>query len=173
MDRKPMPHYDGDRYPDRRAVPDRRTFLAQLGLAAGAVAVGTLSKGCIPIGGDISEPNDNLFDLPLGGTSRELYFDHGSIGYHLEIEVVEMDTRTWIQDNSQHLLLQIDQALLEHSVYDFAPGEPTTAIQTEVTQVIADEYHATEGAPLTDFRQCYLSIDAYDSWEDVPGDAEA
>ncbi len=173
MDRRPLPRYDGDRYPDRAAIPDRRTFLAQLGVATGAVAVTLLSKGCIPLSGDVYEPNDHLFDLPLGGTSRDLFFDYGSIGYHLEIEVEEMEMRSWIEDNSQHVLLQIDQVLLEKSVYAYAPGQSITEIQTACAQAIADEYEGMEQASLAGFRQCYLSIDSYDPGEDIPGDMEA
>ncbi len=169
MERRPRTSYDATRYPTRHPRPSRRSVLAGIGSAVGALAISAVTKGCLP-------PNDDDDDtsgleectLPLVG-SRTVYIDYGSIDYHVALGFDDAALFDFVQAQADPLTDAVDELLAGLGIYTFAPGETLTAVETAIAQLIADTFSGVEGAPLDDFTYVYLAIDHYDEGEEIAG----
>jgi hypothetical protein len=170
MERRPRDRYGSTRYPTRNPSPSRRSVLAGIGTAVGALAISAVTKGCLPPGNDDDDDTSGLLECTLpAADSRTVYIDYGSIDYHVALGVDDPDLYDFVLQQSGALTDAIDVLLANHDIYTFAPGETLTDIETAIAQLVADTYAGVEGAPLDDFAYVYLSIDHYDEAEDIAG----
>lgn len=169
MERRPRACYGPTRYPVRHPRPSRRSVLAGIGTAVGALAISAVTKGCLPPGND-DDDTSGAFDCTLPPVdSRTVYIGFGSIDYHVQLGLDSQALFDHVQQEADPLTDAVDQLLAGHDIYTFAPGESLTDIETAIAQLVADDFAGVEGAPLDDFVYVYLSIDHYDEAEDIAG----
>ncbi len=168
MERRPRVRYSATTYPVREARPTRRSVLAGLGTAVGAIALSAVTKGCLPPNDD--DDTSGAFDCRLPPTdSRTVYIDWGNIDYHVQLGVDDADLRDYVEQETGPLTDAVDELLAGHEIYAFAPSEDLTDIETAIAQLIADTYSGNEASPLDGFTYVFLSIDHYDEGEEIAG----
>ena len=169
MERRPRARYPATTYPTRDVEPTRRSVLAGLGTAVGAVALSAVLQGCPPPNDD-DDTASGAFDCRLPPTdSRTVYIDWGNIDYHVQIGEDDSDLHDFIDQETGPLTDAVDGLLASHEIYAFAPGEDLTAIETAIAQFVADTYTGNEASPLDAFAYVMLSIDHYDEGEEIAG----
>jgi hypothetical protein len=170
MKRSKLDRYDGGTYPALKTLLDRRTLLAGLGGVAGAAIL----PGCIagPTLTNEDPPPAPTYEiqLPISPGSRTLWLGYGVMDYHVELLVRGTPIADWVEDSRAQLMSELDAALLEHDISEFAAGADFTGVEAELVQVIADAWAGEEGASSAGFLRLDLLIDYFDDDPEIDGD---
>lgn len=169
MERRPRARYGSTRYPARHPRPSRRSVLAGIGSAVGALAISAVTRGCLPPGNDDDDTSGAYESRLPALDSRTVYIGYGSIDYHVQLGLDSSSLHGFVQQEVGALTDAVDELLAGYDIYSFAPGETLTDIETAIAQLIADTFTGQEAAPLDDFVYVYLSIDHYDEGEEIAG----
>jgi len=169
MKRQSRSSYAEAQYPTAQNLLDRRAFLKGMGALVGASAAAAASSACFnpffpPLGGEAPYPDDLVtVYLPAAPESQCVVFaEQGYVDYRLEVVVHGEETARFLEEQRDELLTMIDAALQQHAMSELAPEQEHSALETEITQILADAYGDAEGAPTHMFYGVLLIIDTFE-----------
>jgi len=167
MKRQKRSSYQAPSYPTADTALSRRGFLKSLGAVAGASVAVAATAACPPffppMMGEMPYPDElQTVYLPAVEESHQLQLGlRGSISYRIEVMVQGFSIASSLEENRDALLQQVDALLVRKEMVELAPENDMTAIQAELTQLLADAYYGVEDSPTHVFYSVFFIVDDF------------